>query len=351
MFSKFFINRPIFSTVIALVIIMAGAISIKLLPVQEYPSITPPQIVVTAIYPGADADTLAKTVAAPLEESINGVDDMIYMSSTLSPNGMMTLNVFFKIGKDKDQAKVDVNNRVQLALSKLPQEVRRQGISVKAQSPDILKFFTFTSKNGVHDVAFIHNHIKINMVDDLKRIPGVGDVMVFGDRDYSIRIWFDPQKLSFYKLSPLEVVNIIREQNNQYAAGTLGAEPVSSGTTYKYTIKTQGRFTTAKEFKNIIIRSNPDGSALRLKDLANITLGMSSYNVKSSYNLKPMVGMGIFLAPGANAIEVSKKVDKTVDELMRRFPKDIEYKVPYDTTPFVKASIDEVLQNFMKRLS
>ena len=350
MFSKFFINRPIFSTVIALVIIMAGAVSIKLLPVQEYPSITPPQIVVTAVYPGADADTLAKTVAAPLEESINGVDDMIYMSSTLSPNGIMTLNVFFKIGKDKDQAKVDVNNRVQLALSKLPEEVRRQGISVKAQSPDILKFFTFTSKGGVHDVTFIHNHVKINMVDDLKRIPGVGDVMVFGDRDYSIRIWFDPQKLSFYKLSPLEVVNIIREQNNQYAAGSLGAEPINSGTTYKYTIKTQGRYTTAKEFENIIIRSNPDGSALRLKDVAKITLGMSSYNVKSSYSLEPMVGMGIFLAPGANAIEVSKEVDKTVKELMQRFPKDIEYHVPYDTTPFVKASIEEVLKTLYEAI-
>ncbi len=350
MFSRFFINRPIFSTVIALVILMAGAISIKLLPVQEYPSITPPQIVVTAIYPGADADTLAKTVAAPLEESINGVDDMIYMSSTLSPNGRMTLNVFFKIGKDKDQAKVDVNNRVQLALSRLPEEVRRQGISVKAQSPDILKFLTFTSKGGVHSVAFIHNHLKINMVDDLKRIPGVGDVMVFGDRDYSIRIWFDPQKLSFYHLSPLEVVNIVREQNNQYAAGSLGAEPLKNSTTYRYTIKTKGRYTTVKEFKNIIIRSNPDGSTLRLKDVAKVTLGMSSYNVKSSYNLKPMVGMGIFLAPGANALDVSEEVNKTVDELMQRFPKDIEYKVPYDTTPFVKASIDEVLKTLYEAI-
>ncbi|WP_456323547.1 efflux RND transporter permease subunit [Hydrogenimonas sp.] len=350
MFSRFFINRPIFSTVIALVIIMAGAISIKLLPVQEYPSITPPQIVVTAIYPGADADTLAKTVAAPLEESINGVDDMIYMSSTLSPSGRMTLNVFFEIGKDKDQAKVDVNNRVQLALSRLPEEVRRQGISVKAQSPDILKFLTFTSKDGVHDVAFIHNYLKINMVDDLKRIPGIGDVIVFGDRDYAIRIWFDPQKLSFYHLSPLEVINIIREQNNQYATGSLGAEPLKSGTVYKYTIKTKGRFTSPKEFEEIIIRSNTDGSALRLKDVAKVTLGMSSYNVKSSYNLEPMVGMGIFLAPGANALDVSEQVNKTVDELMQRFPKDMEYHVPYDTTPFVKASIDEVLKTLYEAI-
>jgi len=350
MFSKFFINRPIFSTVIALVIIMAGTIAIKILPIQEYPSITPPQITVTAIYPGADADTLAKTVAAPLEESINGVDDMIYMSSTLSPNGRMTLSVFFKIGKDKNQAKVDVNNRVQLALSKLPEEVKRQGISVDAKSPDILKFLTFTSKAGVHDVAFIHNYLKINMVDDLKRIPGVGDVMVFGDRDYSIRIWFDPQKLSFYNLSPLEVINTVREQNNQYAAGSLGAEPLDSGTTYKYTIKTKGRFTSPKEFENIIIRSNPDGSALRLKDIAKVTLGMSSYNVKSSYNLDPMVGMGIFLSPGANALDVSKEVDKTVKELMQRFPKDIEYHIPYDTTPFVKASTEEVLKTLYEAI-
>ncbi|RLA77402.1 MAG: hydrophobe/amphiphile efflux-1 family RND transporter [Epsilonproteobacteria bacterium] len=350
MFSKFFINRPIFSTVIALVIMIAGTVSIFSLPVQEYPSITPPQIVVTAVYPGADAQTLAKTVAAPLEESINGVDDMLYMSSTLSPSGLMSLSVFFEIGKDKEQAKVDVNNRVQLAMSKLPQAVQRQGINVASRSPDILKFYTFTSKNSVHDVAFIHNNLKINMVDDLKRIAGVGDVMVFGDRDYSIRIWFDPQKLSFYKLSPLEVINFIREQNNQYTAGGLGAEPLDKGTTYKYTIATDGRFSKPKQFEDIIIRSNPDGSALKLKDVAEVTLGMSSYNVKSSYNLKPMVGMGIFLSPGANALDVSEAVTKTVDEMMKRFPEDVEYKVPYDTTPFVKASIEEVLKTLFEAI-
>jgi len=350
MFSKFFINRPIFATVVALVIVMAGLIGIKNLPVKEYPSITPPQIVVTAIYPGADAKTLAKTVAAPLEETINGVDDMIYMSSTLSPNGRATINVFFKIGTDRNQAKVDVNNRVQLAMSKLPQEVRRQGISVDARSPDILKFFTFTSKNSVHNVAFIHNYLKINVVDDLKRIEGVGDVIVFGNRDYSIRIWFDPQKLQFYHLSPSEVINIIREQNNQYTAGSLGAEPIKEGVPYKYSITTKGRFTTPKEFNNIIIRSNPDGSALKLKDIAKVTLEMENYNVRSSYNLKPMVGMGIFLSPGANALEVSQKVDEAMKTLAKRFPKDIEYTVPYDTTPFVKASIHEVLKTLYEAI-
>ncbi len=350
MFSKFFINRPIFATVVALIIIMAGLIGIKNLPIKEYPSITPPQIVVRAIYPGADAKTLAKTVAAPLEEAINGVDNMIYMSSTLSPNGVATINVFFKIGTDRNQAKVDVNNRVQLAMSKLPEAVRRQGISVDARSPDVLKFITFTSKNGVHDITFIHNYIKINVVDDLKRIPGVGDVIVFGDRDYSIRIWFDPQKLKFYNLSPSEVINIIREQNNQYTAGSLGAEPIKEKVPFRYSITTKGRFKTPEEFKNIIIRSNSDGSALRLKDIAKVTLGMESYNVKSSYNLKPMIGMGIFLSPGANALEVSEKVDKTLKELSKRFPKDLEYHVPYDITPFVKASIHEVLKTLYEAI-
>ncbi|WP_458700929.1 efflux RND transporter permease subunit [Sulfurospirillum sp. 1307] len=350
MFSRFFINRPIFSTVISLVIIMAGLVSIKLLPIKEYPSITPPQIVVTAAYPGANAETLAKTVAAPLEESINGVDDMIYMSSTLSPSGMLTLNVYFKIGTDKEQAKVDVNNRVQLALSKLPSEVTDQGISVDARSPDVLKFITFSSKDDVHDVAFIHNYLKINMVDDLKRIPGVGSVMVFGDRDYAIRVWFDPQKLSFYNLSPSEVINTIREQNNQYTAGSLGAEPLNEGTPYRYTIATKGRFSSAKEFENIIVRTNSDGSTLKLKDIAKVSLGMNSYNVQSSYNLKPMVGMGIFLSPGANALEVSSAVNETVDKLMKTFPKDLEYKVPYDTTPFVKASIEEVLKTLFEAM-
>jgi len=350
MLSKFFINRPIFATVISLIIIMAGLISIKNLPIKEYPSITPPQIVVTAVYPGADAKTLAKTVAAPLEEAINGVDNMIYMNSTLSPNGRATINVFFKIGTDKNQAKVDVNNRVQLALSKLPEKVRSQGVSVSAKSPDVLKFITFTSKNGLHNVTFIHNYVKINVVDDLKRIPGVGDVIVFGDRDYSIRIWLDPQKLKFYNLSPSDVINIVREQNNQYTAGSLGAEPINESVPYRYSITTKGRFKTPKEFENIIIRSNPDGSALKLKDIAKVTLGMESYNVKSSYNLEPMVGMGIFLSPGANALEVSQKVDETLKELSKRFPKDIEYHIPYDITPFVKASIHEVIKTLYEAI-
>jgi multidrug efflux pump len=350
MFSKFFINRPIFSTVIAIIIIIAGIVSMKLLPIKEYPSLTPPQIVVTAMYPGAYAKTLAKTVATPLEEAINGVDNMIYMSSTLSPNGMATINIYFRTGTDKNQAKVDVNNRVQLALAKLPEEVKRLGVNVDAKSPDVLKFITFTSKNGIHNVTFIHNYIKINVVDDLKRIPGVGDVIVFGNRDYSIRIWLDPQKLKFYNLSPSEVMNIIKEQNNQYTAGSLGAAPTNQKVTYTYSVTTKGRFKTPEEFQNIIIRSKPDGATLKLKDIAKVTLGRETYNVKSSYNLEPMSAMGIFLSPGANALDVSQKVNETLKELSKRFPKDITYHIPYDITPFVKASIKEVVDTLFEAI-
>jgi HAE1 family hydrophobic/amphiphilic exporter-1/multidrug efflux pump len=349
MLSKFFINRPIFATVIALIIVIAGLIAIQILPVRQYPGITPPQVTVTAVYPGADAKTLSKTVAAPLENAINGVDNMIYMSSTLSPNGVVIISVFFKIGTDKNQAKTDVNNRIQLALNKLPEEVRRQGVIVKAKSPDILKFITFTSKNGVHNVAFINNYLKLNVVDELKRTPGVGDVNVFGNMDYSIRIWLDPQKLKFYNLTPGEVIKTVREQNAQYTAGSLGAEPVGK-VTYRYNITTKGRFKTPKEFENIIIRSNPDGASLKLKDVAKVTLGSESYNVKSSYNLKPMVGMGIYLSPGANAIDVSEKVEAKLKELAKAFPRDIEYNVPYDVTPFVRASIDEVLKTLYEAI-
>jgi len=343
MFSKFFINRPIFATVVSLIIIIAGVVSIKLLPIKEYPAVVPPQIMVQAVYPGADAKTLAKTVSTTLEESINGVKNMTYMTSTSSPSGILTLSVFFEIGTDVNQAKVDVNNRVQLAMSKLPVEVQRQGIKVQERSPDILKVFAFSSKDQKHDTLFISNYLSINVMDDLKRIKGVGEAMIFGEKNYSIRVWIDPQKLSFFHLTSTDVTNAIRSQNNQYAAGSIGAEPIKEVKPFTYNVTTSGRFKTTKEFENIIIRSNPDGSTLRLKDIARVELGSNQNNTNGKYNRKPMMPVGIFLSPGANALDVSKEVDDTLKKLSKKFPSDLQYNVPYDATLFVNASIEEVI--------
>jgi HAE1 family hydrophobic/amphiphilic exporter-1/multidrug efflux pump len=348
MFSRFFINRPIFATVVSILIILAGLVSIKSLPIQEYPAVTPPQINVQAVYPGADAKTLAATVSPALEQAINGVDNMTYMTSTASPSGVLSLSITFKVGTDVAQAKVDVNNRVQLAMSKLPQEVQRQGIDVKERSPDILKVFAFTSKNNVHDTTFISNYLSVNVVDDLKRIKGVGDVMIFGAKDYAIRIWIDPDKLSFYNLHANDITALIRSQNNQYATGSVGAEPIQEVTPFTYSITTEGRLKSVKEFENIIVRSNSDGSTLRLKDVAQIRLGSDSQDTSAQFNSQPMMPFAIFLSPGGNALEVSKAVDETIEELSKKFPEDLEYSVPYDATLFVDQSIKEVIKTLLE---
>jgi HAE1 family hydrophobic/amphiphilic exporter-1/multidrug efflux pump len=348
MFSRFFINRPIFATVVSIIIILAGLVSIKSLPIQEYPAVTPPQINVQAVYPGADAKTLAATVSPTLEQAINGVDNMTYMTSTASPSGVLSLSITFKVGTDVAQAKVDVNNRVQLAMSKLPQEVQRQGIDVKERSPDILKVFAFTSKNNVHDTTFISNYLSVNVVDDLKRIKGVGDVMIFGAKDYAIRIWIDPDKLSFYNLHANDITALIRSQNNQYATGSVGAEPIQEVTPFTYSITTEGRLKSVKEFENIIVRSNSDGSTLRLKDVAQIRLGSDSQDTSAQFNSQPMMPFAIFLSPGGNALEVSKAVDDTLKELSKKFPEDLEYSVPYDATLFVDQSIKEVIKTLLE---
>jgi multidrug efflux pump len=351
MFSKFFINRPIFATVISLLIIIAGLVSIQILPVKEYPSVAPPQINISATYPGANAETLAKTVSSTLEDAINGVDNMTYITSTASPSGVLSMSVYFKVGTDTDQAKVDINNRVQLALSKLPEEVQRQGISVTERSPDMLKVISFTSSNPKHDRVYISNYLSVNVVDELKRINGVGDAIIFGQSDYAINIWIDPGKLKFYDLSVKDVMDKVQSQNNQYPAGTVGAEPLKQKTAYTYVISTEGRFKNAKEFGNIIIRANEDGSSLRLKDIARVSLSSDSYNTYGTYTKKPMMPLGIFLSTGANALEVSAAVDAKLAELKKNFPKDLEYNAPYDTSVFVKASIDEVIKTLIEAVA
>ena len=350
MFSRFFINRPIFATVVSILIILAGLISMKILPVKEYPAVTPPQINVTATYPGADAKTLSSTVATVLENSINGVDDMTYITSTASPSGILSMSVVFDVGTDVAQAKVDVNNRVQLALSKLPAEVQRQGISVAEKSPDMLKVLAFTSKNQVHDTTYISNYLTINVLDDIKRIKGIGQATVFGAKDYAIRIWIDPEKLAFYDLMPTEVSEAISKQNNQYSTGRVGSEPLKEITPFTYSITTEGRLKNVEAFNKIIIRSNSDGSTLRLSDVARVSLGSDSVNTNAKYNSNPMIPVGIFLSPGANALDVSAKLDETLKEISKKFPEDLEYKIPYDATLFVDESIKEVVKTLFEAI-
>jgi len=343
MFSKFFINRPIFSTVISIIIVIAGIIAIRILPVQEYPSIAPPQIIVSASYPGADAQTLATTVAGPLEEELNGVKDMIYMTTTASPSGIVNINIFFNIGTDVAQAKVDVNNRVSVATNKLPEAVKRQGVTTKERSPDILKILALTSKGNEHDTTFISNYALINILDDIKRIPGVGDASIFGNKNYAIRVWLKPDKLAMYDLTTAEVITAIKNQNEQYASGQIGSEPMAKNPTYTYTVKTSGRLKNAGEFEKIIIKANTDGSSLKLGDVARVELGVESYYFGATFNKQPMIPMGIYLASGANALEVSGLLEKKLEELKSSFPSDLEIDAAYDPTKFVKESINEVI--------
>ena len=350
MFSRFFINRPIFATVVSVLIILAGLISIKILPVKEYPAVTPPQINVTATYPGANAKTLSSTVATTLENAINGVDNMNYMTSTASPSGILSISVIFEVGTDVAQAKVDVNNRVQLALNKLPTEVQRQGISVRERSPDMLKVLSFKSKGQVHDTTYISNYLTVNVIDDIKRIKGIGDATVFGAKDYAIRVWIDPEKLAFYNISPDDIDRIINSQNNQYATGSIGAEPIHNVQAFTYSISTEGRLKNVQEFENIIVRSNPDGSTLKLKDIARVELGTDTLTTSGNYNKEPMIPVGIFLAPGANALEVSAALDEKIEEIAKKFPEDLVYNVPYDATLFVDESIKEVIKTLLEAI-
>ncbi len=343
MFSKFFIERPRTSAVLAIILILAGVLAIRVLPVKEYPTLTPPQIRVQAVYPGADAETLSKTVAAPLEEAINGVENMIYMTSTASSSGILSMSVYFEVGTDPAFAKMDVNNRVQTALSKLPEVVRRQGITIRERSPDLLKVFAFVSEGRKRDLVSISNYILINVLDDLKRVPGVGDAVIFGEKRYSIRVWLDPDKLARFGLTPVDVYASIQSQNEQYAGGGIGQEPIGRQTVYTYSVKAEGRLKTVKEFGDIIIRTNPDGSSLRLKDLAEVELASESYDLNAFYKGEPTVPVGIFLSPGANALDVSKRVEVTMEELSKQFPQDIKFYTPYDPTRFIRESINEVL--------
>lgn len=343
MISAFFIKRPKTAIVLSIIIIILGLISLQVLPVKEYPTITPPQITVTVTYPGADADTIAKSVAAPLEESINGVENMLYMISASSSAGIYTLNIFFEIGTDPNVAKMDVNNRVQLVLPRLPEEVRRQGIQVRERSPDFLKVIAFYSEGNQRDPVDLSNYILLNVVDEIKRIPGVGDAIVFDEKRYSIRVWLIPDKLYRHQLTPLEVYQAIAKQNQQFSGGVLAGEPLPSKNYFTFPVKGEARFTAAQQFGEIILKELSDGSSLKLKDVARIELSSETYNRNSFFKKQKVIPVGVFLSSGANALEVSAKLDSLLKEISQKLPPDIKFFFPYDPTIFIKESIKEVL--------
>ncbi|CAD5107285.1 efflux RND transporter permease subunit [Zestomonas carbonaria] len=350
MISRFFIDRPIFATVISIVIILAGLAAMRALPIAQYPEILPPQVSVSAAYPGASAQVIAETVAAPLEQEINGVEGMIYQRSNSDSNGAMSLTVYFEVGTDPDQATIDVNNKVQAATAKLPEEVRRQGVKVEKKSSDILQVVVLFSPDNSRDPIFISNYALINVIDELKRIPGVGDASQFGSKDYSMRIWLRPDKLAQYDLTPSDVVKAIQEQNSQFAAGSFGREPLSEPQAFTYTVSTKGRFTEAHEFESVILRTDPTGASLLLKDVARVELGAQDYSLVTSLNGQQNAAFGIYLQPGANALDTAEAVKATMERLSQRFPEGIAYKIPYDTTKFVEVSIEEVIHTFFEAL-
>ena len=350
MISKFFIDRPIFSSVLSIIIVIAGFVAMRAMPVAQYPEIVPPQVVVSATYPGATAETIAETVAAPLEQQINGVEDMIYMQSTATGAGTLSLSVYFETGTDADQATINVNNRVQRALVSVPEEVRRQGVIVNKRSTSILQVLTMSSPDRRYDTIYISNYALVNVIDELRRTPGVGDASLFGASDYSMRIWLRPDKVAQYNLTPGDIAIAIRDQNAQFAAGRFGEEPMAGQQAFTYSVTTQGRFADPREFEQIILRSDENGAALRLKDVARVELGSLNYATVATLNGASTVPIGIYLQPDANALQVAGLVANTMERLAKRFPEGITYSIPYDTTRFINASIDAVVTTFIEAI-
>ncbi|MDR0555693.1 MAG: multidrug efflux RND transporter permease subunit [Holosporaceae bacterium] len=343
MFSRFFIDRPIFATVVSLIIVLAGILSMAHLPVEQYPELTPPSIVVTVNYPGASSETISETVLAPLEQQINGVENMIYMTSVASGStGAATTQVFFKVGTDPDKALIDVNNRVQMVMSSLPEEVRKYGVTVTKRSASILQIISLYSEDSRYDSTYMGNYALLNIVDELKRLEGVGDASVLAGNAYAMRIWLKPDRLAKLGLSTSEIYRAISEQNAQRAAGAVGKKPLAIKVERSYAIVAPQRYSKVEDFENIILRAYPDGTSLRLRDVADVELGAQSYDVQAKTQGKDAVPVAIFLSPGANALETAERVEKKLSELAVNYPKGIRHKIAYSTSGFVRHSINEV---------
>jgi len=345
-----FVDRPIFAAVLSILVFIAGVIAIFKLPISEYPEVVPPSVVVRAQFPGANPKVIAETVAAPLEEQINGVENMLYMSSQATTDGVMTLTITFKIGTNVEQAETQVQNRVQRALPRLPEEVRQIGVTTVKSSPNITLVVHLLSPKGTYDDVYLRNYATLNVKDRLMRLSGMGDVQVFGSGDYAMRVWLDPQKVAQRGMTAADVVAAIREQNVQVAAGTVGAPPDTTAP-FQLSVNTQGRLATEEEFGNIIVNTNAAGGVTYLRDVARIELGSNQYALRSLLNNKPAVGMGIFEAPNANALQLSTDVRAVMEEVKKDFPPDVDYAIVYDPTQFVRDSIKAVIHTLIEAVA
>ncbi|WP_213952904.1 MULTISPECIES: efflux RND transporter permease subunit [unclassified Variovorax] len=349
--SKFFIDRPIFAGVLSVLMLIAGLIALRNLPISEYPEVAPPSVVVRAQYPGANPKVIAETVASPLEESINGVEGMLYMGSQATTDGVMTLTVTFQLGTDPDKAQQLVQNRVSQAEPRLPEEVRRLGITTVKSAPDLTMVVHLVSPNDRYDINYLRNYAVLNVKDRLARIQGVGQVQIFGGGEYSMRVWLDPQKVAQRGLSASDVVAAIRSQNIQAAAGVVGASPGLNGVDMQLSINAQGRLQNEEEFGDIIVKTGADGAVTRLRDIGRLELGAADYSLRSLLNNDAAVGMGVFQAPGSNALDISANVRKTMAELAKNMPEGVEYRIAYDPTQFVRASIESVLHTLLEAIA
>ncbi|HCB38089.1 MAG TPA: multidrug efflux RND transporter permease subunit, partial [Gammaproteobacteria bacterium] len=347
-FSRFFVDRPIFASVLSIIIFVLGLISIPLLPISEYPEVVPPSVQVTASYPGANPKTIAETVATPLEEAINGVEDMIYMKSVAGSDGTLVLTVTFELGTDPDQAQVQVQNRVTQALPRLPEDVRRQGVSTRKQSPSLMMAVHLLSPDDRFDATYIRNYAVLHIRDELARLPGVGEAGLFGSGDYAMRLWVDPQRAAALGITANDIVAAVREQNIQVSAGQLGAAPMPDGSDYLLSINAQGRLDSAEQFGDVVLKTGADGALTRLKDVARIELASSQDTLRALLNGRQAVALPIFQAPGSNALEVSRAVRAKMAELDDQFPQGLDWEVAYDPTVFVSTSIKAVIQTLLE---
>ncbi|MEF1302499.1 efflux RND transporter permease subunit, partial [Vibrio owensii] len=347
MLSKFFIHRPKFALVISLAMTLMGMIALNVLPISEYPQISPTVISITTMYPGANADVVKKTVAQPIEAKVNGVEDMIYMSSVIGNDGSYTLKVYFRVGADGDMAQVRVNNLVAQATSSLPQEVNQIGVTVKKKSSDMLGVITLRSPNQSFDSIYLSNYADLNVVERLKRIEGMSDITLLGKKDYSMRVWLDPNKLATLKLSASDVITAIKTQNIQVAAGKVGGMPAPGDQQYQYVLQTKGRLTTAAEFENIVIRASEKGTLIRLKDVARVEVGAQGYEADGRMNNAPAAVLALYQLPTANALAVMEEVKQAMKEYEKTFPDDLVYDIAYDSTEYVETSIDEVYETLV----
>src|SRR5215207_4984177 len=345
MFARFFIDRPIFAAVLSIVIALAGGVAVWTLPLAQFPQITPPTIQIDCNYPGASAQVVAETVASPIEQQVNGVENMLYMNSQCTSDGSYSLTVTFETGTDLNMAQVLLQNRVNLAMPQLPDVVRATGITTRKRSSDLLMTISLNSPSGRYDQLYLSNYAMSRLRDEIVRLPGMSEVLIFGQRDFAMRLWVDPDKLAAKGLTAADVVNALREQNVPVAAGQVGQPPAASGQALQVTLSTLGRLREPKEFEDVILNVGPLGQLVRMKDVARVELGAKNQNVSYRFDGKPTVGLAIFTLSDANALDVGDRVKERIAELSRDFPEDLIYEIGYDTTPFIRESVGEVFKS------